>query len=194
MNTDPLAYYDKPQYDRFGRPLAAVPDYSNPVGEYGNPYARVVTSSSAVASQNIPNNNDYNAGSYYSTDTVDGVTQNTTPYVNFDSTTNYEDYYRTSFDEPQNPDNGIDSVSAIAQGVKLGQGLFNAYLGYQNLREAKENNARNYSLALENNRREAIRYQNKVNEKKRNAGLLTSNSNSSLATARVIARTPYRGY
>jgi hypothetical protein len=87
-----------------------------------------------------------------------------------------------------------NSTGWVAPALQVGQGVFNGYMAYQGLQETKKNNERTYKLAKENERRQAIAYNNKVNEKKRYAGLLMGSGNSYGSTAGVIARTGYSKY
>lgn len=181
------------EYDAMGNVINPYEAYSAGNGAYGNPYAEV--------GNTTPVNN-YNTGSYYNQGQDSGYPNAYSATDNAYSENQYvydryadENAYRESNEfADASGNNGQDSVSGFGQTLKAGQAVANTYFAYKNLQETRKNNDRNYKLSVENNRRSAIRYQNKVNEKKRNAGLLTSNSNSSVATARVIARTPYRGY
>jgi hypothetical protein len=70
----------------------------------------------------------------------------------------------------------------------------NAEFARKSLAEQKLNNRRNYEIALENNRRQALRYNNAIREKARYANLLMGNSNSAYAINNTVSRTPYSMY
>jgi hypothetical protein len=95
---------------------------------------------------------------------------------------------------------GVDMKTGISNsgwvGPTLGVvgGLANGWQAYQAYKEQKKNNERNYQMAKEAHRREATRYNNAINEKRRATGLLMGSGNSYGATSRTVARTPYSKY